>query len=90
MKKSIIKEIMYEKVGTINSMKPSKKYLQIANKLNNLEHELTNKLDNEAIKLFEQFLNLQDNLESETIDHYYIEGFKISACVGFECAEKRK
>ncbi len=87
MQNTIIKALFYEKVGTLNSIKTSKKYLILANKSIKLEKLLLKNCNENITKLLDEYFNLQNKLESEIIDHYYIEGFKIGARVAFECAQ---
>ncbi len=89
MKNSTIKNLFYEKVGTINSIKSNKKCLKLSSKVIKLEKEILEMLDFKTKALFETYLELETNYLSEVIDFYYIEGFKVGLGIGFECNKQK-
>lgn len=89
MQQSTIKKLLYEKIGTVNSIKLNKKCLTLLDKTIKLENKILALLDGKVKTMFEAYLDMLDQYDSEVLDFYYIEGFKVGLGIGIECKEQK-
>jgi len=86
MNESVILQMLYGKRGTLEAVEPTEKYKRLLKESAEREKELRENLkDNpEILALFEKADESFGALYSESVDTYYIEGFKFGLLMGLE------
>ncbi|MDE5721672.1 MAG: hypothetical protein K2I30_02890 [Clostridia bacterium] len=66
------------------SIKPSVQYMRFSNESDKLYRRLKELLNDEQFDIFDKFINLAMGMESEAIETYFIEGFKMGMRIAAE------
>ncbi len=83
----MIKEIFYERRGTVNTMKAPKEGKEYLDELDKLTVLLKEKLTPELWELHQQFEQALSLYGMEHAISHYMDGFKIGVLVGIECMQ---
>ena len=86
MKKSAIMQMYFEHRGSVESIKPSKEYSAALTKIVVADEEMREELKEypKLLKLYEKVIELQMEMEAESSDMHYYEGFSFGLAMGVE------
>lgn len=87
MRKSVILEMFNGERGDCQDMMPTQIQLDLMEKIGGYELLLREALSKEQFSLFQSFHDAKNDLECESVDTHYLEGFKLGLLIGIEAGE---
>lgn len=84
MRYSIIEELFYYRRGYPDSVKMTEKYWKAHDKFSTLYEEFMGQLNGEQQEKLKRLLDLEDEMDLESTDAHYFEGFKVGLLLGVE------
>ncbi len=89
MKNSIISDIFYGNNSNLSNIKMSETYKKLSTQFNEKYDILKNLIEQNQLTVFEEFCKLHDEIESESIEQFFIEGVKFGIRLGIECIQEK-
>lgn len=86
MKCSVIRDIFNGDRGNIQAMRMPKEYRKYIAQLTEAYEKLEPVLSSEQLKMHNKFVRALEMNQSEEIDFYFVEGFKLGLLIGMECS----
>lgn len=87
MSKSVIKDIFYGNRGNLETIKMTKEVENLYGVFSDAYDEFVKELTPQQLAILETCMEARENVLSEEIDVFYIEGFKLGLRIGIECME---
>ena len=85
MNNSTIKDLFYGNNINYENLRPTKKYFEISNNINELENEFLTTLNIEQQQMYNKIKMLNLDCLDESSEYHFIEGFKLGVKLGIEC-----
>jgi hypothetical protein len=88
MKKSVISDVFYGKIGNYQDIKPTEETKQLTDKIIECDELLRKNLSDELIVLYEKCISAIDEQNIEELRIHYVEGYKLGLLTGIEVCEE--